>query len=76
MTERRIESDLGILRVPFSEQTESPDEWVYSTRARIECDECGEWIYVRRHINRELFAFPPECQVCGAKSPKEARENG
>jgi ribosomal protein S27E len=55
-------------RVPFSPPSE-PDEWVYTTAARIKCDSCGEWIYTRRHVTGTTLAFPPECRVCGAPVP-------
>lgn len=53
---------------PYSAQSE-PDEWVYISSARLSCDSCGEWVYPRRRADakRGSFAFPPECQACGAK---------
>lgn len=65
MNDRTPRMGNGSLRVPFSEPTEE-DGWVWSNSARVSCDECGEWIYVRRRANSLTLAFPPECQVCGA----------
>ena len=59
-------------RPPFSESSE-PDEWEYTTAARIMCDCCGEWIYTRRKRGTSNpHALPPECQVCGAPIPSES----
>ena len=61
-------------RIPFSEPTEET-EWVYTTKARIACESCGEWIYARRRpTGSGLFAFPPECPVCGSAVPSREEE--
>jgi hypothetical protein len=57
--------------VPFSEPAE-PEEWVYTTAARVVCESCGEWIYTRRRAEGGPSAFPPDCQVCG--TPLDASE--
>jgi hypothetical protein len=53
-------------RIPYGEPVEPP-EYEFTSAGRVECATCGEWVYPRRPVDRGgPFAFPPECQVCGA----------
>jgi hypothetical protein len=52
-------------KVPYSAPSE-PDEYERTTKARLACTSCGEWVYPRRRKgSTSPFAFPPECDVCG-----------